>query len=415
MEEIRIVKNDELETLLKINLNAYPRFKMNSSEAFQNALARLSQNREKDDSSEFYGFFRDNELLGGMKLYNFNMNLMSQKIKTGGIGSVAVDLLRKKEGICKKLLEFSLRYFRKNDCPLVTLYPFRPDFYKKMGFGFGSKINHFRITPASIPPGKRDHVRYLDITKKEKLLNCYEKFVENHSGMIHRNSESFDRILNQFENVIVGYEKDDEVLGYLVFTFKKASENNFVLNDIEVKELVYLNPEALRQLLAFLHYQKDQINRVIINTQDRYFHFLFDDPRDDSTNLIPSVYHQMATSGIGFMYRIVDTPQFFQEMKDKKFGNESLFIRFKINDTFLPENSGNFFVNFKNGTIITENSSKPDLDIEIDISDLSSMAVGAIKPSVLYYYGKIKLSDPKYVKTLDNLFEAPSPVCMTGF
>lgn len=415
MEEIRIVKNDEMDTFLRISLNAYPRFKMNSTDGFKKTLERLLENRKKDDSSEYYGLFKDSELLGGMKLYNFDMNLMSCEIKTGGIGGVAVDLLHKKEKVCKKLIEYSLRHFRDNNYPLVTLYPFRPDFYKKMGFGFGSKINRFKVTPGSIPSGKREHIKYISADKKDRLLDCYERYVKNHSGMIHRNPMYFERCFSQFENVIVGYENGGRIDGYIIFTFKDASENNFILNDIEVKEIIYNTSDSLNELLAFLHFQNDQINRVIINTQENDFHFIFDDPRDDSSNLIPSVYHQISTSGIGFMYRIVDVPCFFNSMKGRKFGNESLSIRFKINDTFLSENNGPFVVDFVEGDLLLKNNPNPDLDIEIDISDLSSLAVGAIPPSTLYRYGKINLSNPEYLARLDNLFNAPSPVCMTGF
>lgn len=35
---------------------------------------------------------------------------------------------------------FYLRHYRERGTPLTALYPFRPDFYRSMGFGFGTKV-----------------------------------------------------------------------------------------------------------------------------------------------------------------------------------------------------------------------------------------------------------------------------------
>ena len=414
MREIRVIKEDELDQLLTMNLNAYPRFRVNSADEFQKVVERLTVNMELDKRCGFYGMFEETELLGGLKLYDFEMNLLSGEIKAGGIGSVAVDLVHKKEGICKGMIEFALSHFKARKTPMVILYPFRPDFYKKMGFGFGTRMNRYRLSPLQLPAGKRDHIKYLERQQGEEVLRCYEKYVSNHSGMIHRNQRDFEKMFDQFENRFVGYVKDGVISGYIVFFFRNASEDNFILNNIEVKELVYDSPEVLAELLAFLHYQKDQINRVIINTQDDTFHFLFDDPRDDSANMIPSVYHQIATSGKGLMYRVVDVPTLFEQQHDRNFGGQTLTLDLRINDSFMPENAGDYVVNFKGRYVSTE-TSDCRVRLEADIADFSSMVVGAVSPSALHRLGKVAISDSGLLPSLDRLLEGPAPVCMTAF
>ncbi len=46
------------------------------------------------------------------------------------------------------------------------------------------------------------------------------------------------------------------------------------MNDLVVKKFIYESREALMELMTFLHTQLDQVNDVILNTQEEYFHYL---------------------------------------------------------------------------------------------------------------------------------------------
>ncbi|WP_408636410.1 hypothetical protein [Paenibacillus baekrokdamisoli] len=74
---------------------------------------------------------------------------------------------------------------------------------------------------------------------------------------------------------MVGYRKDGKILGYLVFSFHKHYQYK---NDLVIKKLVYETSDALFELCTFLHTQFEQVERVIMDTQDEYFHFLLSDP-----------------------------------------------------------------------------------------------------------------------------------------
>jgi len=51
-----------------------------------------------------YGLFEDGRLIGVMRLYDFTMKLLSTRTLVGGVGSVAVDLLHKKEKIARDMI-----------------------------------------------------------------------------------------------------------------------------------------------------------------------------------------------------------------------------------------------------------------------------------------------------------------------
>jgi len=77
-------------------------------------------------------------------------------------------------------------------------------------------------------------------------------------------------IFNNPQNYIIAVEKGDSIQGYMVFSFNKQSETNFLLNNLVIKEWIYETPEALLEFSTFLNSQVDQVNRIEWNTFRRY-------------------------------------------------------------------------------------------------------------------------------------------------
>jgi predicted acetyltransferase len=186
---------------------------------------------------------------------------------------------------------------------------------------------------------------------------------------------------------------------------------------------VYETPEALAQLLTFLHLQADQIDRIIINTQDDSFDFLLHDPRlDDEFMLKPTLYHESNKQGVGLMYRIIDVPRLFEQLSDHDFGGQTCRLNVTVHDSFLPENGGSWIVGFENGRVHSLNSHQNsdavivDASIELNIAELSSLLMGTINFRQLVAYRQAKISDRHMIDTVDRLFHYPQkPVCMTIF
>src|SRR6056297_2104074 len=101
--EIRKIVETDLKDFYRIQRNAYPAFGINNFEDFKKKTLKT---QTEDPKVNNYGIFEANNLVGGMKLHDFEMNYFGQKFTAGGIGGIAVDLLHKKEKICKTLMEF---------------------------------------------------------------------------------------------------------------------------------------------------------------------------------------------------------------------------------------------------------------------------------------------------------------------
>jgi predicted acetyltransferase len=417
MSEIRELTQAELPAFIAVAANAYPDFPMRTEEERRRVIERFTAQIAVGDTS-VHGLVRDGALLGGMKLYDFTMNIHGTQLLTGGVGFVAVDLLHKKEHVAKELIEYFLRYYRDRGAVLTELYPFRPDFYRQMGFGYGTQMSEYPVTPASLPKGpSKAHIAYLTTEDKDALAACYNRLQVRTHGMIAVSPGDYTRWLENPEVRVVGYKRDGHISGYLVFTFKQTREDTFMVNNISVTELIYETREALSELLTFLNTQSDQIRRIILRTQDASFYHLLSDPRDGSDIMIPSVYHQSNAQGVGLMYRVLDIAGFFRALGAHDFGGQTLRLKLAVADSFLSENDDGVTVQFERGRArVAEDGGASDAELRLGVAEFSSLVMGAVSFRRLYDYGLADISDSTHVETVHRLFlTAEPPICTTLF
>jgi len=416
VSEIKPLAEQDYEAFVSISGNAYPAFKI-ASEADRQRLIQRLHARNDDPISHVYGLYRDGALLGGMILFDFTMQLLSVKAPVGGVGMIGVDLLHKKEKVAYELVQFFLQYYRARGVALATLYPFRPDFYRRMGFGTGAQISQYRVRPADLPPGSpREHLVYLRADDKQLLRACYNRCLSRTHGLMEKSDLELSSMFDNVENRIIAYRRGDDVLGYMVFTFTSGHAQNFTINDLIVKELFYETPAALAELFAFLHSQADQVRRVIFHTQDEDFYHALRDPRNETGNMVPQVSHETSTQGVGIMYRVIDMPGLFRLLAGHDFGGQSCRLKLTVRDSFFPENSGSSTVCFSRGRPEIVDGGQHDVEVGLDVADFSSLIMGSARFRSLYNYGLADISEPSAVDTIDRLFRTEAkPVCTTPF
>jgi predicted acetyltransferase len=416
---VKKIPTEDMIHFTKIVTLAYPGWKLVTNEQLKKVNERNIFIQEQLDHTYIYGAYRQEKLLGGMRLYDFDLNCASQlKLKVGGVGLVAVDLLHKKQKLAKEMITFFLNHNRANQTNIVALYPFRPDFYKKMGFGYGTKKNSYKLKPDALPKniGNVDgRLIYLTENDSQKMLNCYNRYAHENHGMFFRHLKEVEQIYKNDKNNVIGYEIEGKIEGYLVFQFKQE-ENKFLINDIEVQEMVYESREAFQELLSFLHKQNDQIRHIYYHTQDEDFHFNLSDPRNGTENLIPSVYHESNTQGIGLMYRIINVRKFFEDLKDYSFNGINSKVKFNITDSFFSENAGSVILSFQEGKPVVLADAEVEVEVDIDISDFSSLVLGAVTFSSLYQFGLANISCDSKINIMNTLFkQEQKPICLTAF
>ena len=429
--EVRLMTEPDFEAFAVVVTNAYP---VASDVPAERQRLRVEWAAQSDDPTTHpYAAFREGRLLGGMQLHDYTMTFQSSpeaqpaQIPVGGVGMVAVDLLHKKEHVARDLITFFLDHYRERGMPLGLLYPFRPDFYKQMGFGYGAKMSEYRVRPADLPAqGSKDNLVDLGPEDSEMLLEYYSRYQARTHGMLRRTTREIERKLSQAQNHLIGYRRNGRLHGYLQYQFRSANERNFLINDMEVFECLYDTPEVLMAFLKYLHTQADQIRTIVFWTQEEDFQYLFLDPRNGSDYLMPRIYHASNVQGIGLMYRVLDTELLLRMLSQEghSFGGQTCRLYLEITDSFLPDNNGTVVVELEGGHIQAVARAEPhrhsspetDLVIQLDVADFSSLMLGAVGFKTLYTYGLASLSDPEALDRVDRLFRTEArPRCVTAF
>ena len=417
MRTIREVDENELGELARITVEAFPGMKIDTPEARQRMIERLAKVM-KEPVVHFFGVFDDEQMVGVMRCYDFTMKLHDGRAAVGGLGGVAVDLRHKKEHVAADMVRYYLDYYRAKGAALTALYPFRPDFYRRMGFGYGVKMNRYSFRPDSLPAvGTAERVDYLSAADRDDVAACYDRFLARTNGLLELPPHVLDGLFSDPAVYLVGYRPAGQLRGYLIFRFEAAPDGNWLLNDMQLRALVYDDAAALAALLGFLRKQADQVGRIIYETQDETFHYLLSDPRDGSGNLLAGLWHQTNTQGLGIMYRVIDVARLLAVLGDHDFGGVTTRLRLNLSDTFLPENAGSYRLDFDAGRASLAAADSPaEIELSMDVSDFSSLAVGAVDFARLHAYGRVTLNDDTHAPLLDRLFHANArPWCMTHF
>ncbi|QFF99853.1 GNAT family N-acetyltransferase [Psychrobacillus glaciei] len=417
---IQLLQKQDFEQAASIVALAYPGMNIQTTEEKIKFVERLTVEQEEQNGINYFGNFNETgELLGIYRLNDFECNVNGKFQRVFGIGMVAVHLLHKKEKIAFQLLSHFHQYARQENVALVSLYPFNPSFYRKMGYGYGPMKYEYKIKPdALIANGDKGLVQFLSPNDEEAIVTLYNDYALQNHGMIKRTWTERRYIKNAATNY-VGVVENDELIGALAFTLHPVKDSHFLHQHMVVHEWIWSKPNAYKQLASWLSSQQDQVDRIIFRTNDSSFLYALTNPLNDSNHLIPSLYHEVATAGVGLMYRITNIGLFVHEMNFQNLNRPDEYTRLllEINDTFLKEQNGlyEFIYNGELWSATKVLDSNERANMKIGIHDLSSWWMGCVSLKDLCKYGEVTINNIDS-NLLDGWFMPnTSPICFTSF
>ncbi|MCT4620055.1 MAG: GNAT family N-acetyltransferase [Marinisporobacter sp.] len=416
MREIRKLNEMHIDEYTEIAYNAYPSFKDFTKESMAQYKKETLEILKNDPTVTFYGLFEDDEMIAVMRLFDFEMNCFGKMLPVSGIGFLGVHLMHKKKKAARDMLKFYEENYKDKGVPFGLLLPFRPDFYKKMGYGFGTKMNQYKILASRIPAYYKDSdIRYIKEDELCKLLDCHNRVAHKTHGMMKKIGDESKAIFgDDFNRVIGNYDENGNINGYLVYKFQNGKAGNYTINNIYIKELIYENPQVLKKLLGFLRKQEDQVHLVTFNTEDESFYYLFNDPRNDSLNYIPYGYLETNTQAVGVMYKLFDVRQAFIQCKHRNYNHANIGVKFLIEDNF-NQRTEEIIIKFEKGKAIVD-AKEFVATIKIDIAEFSSLFLGCTSLKGLFDLGLLELDHDEYLQELDRAFYCnQKPVCYTDF
>ncbi|WP_101842329.1 enhanced intracellular survival protein Eis [Halobacillus sp. Marseille-P3879] len=404
----------EFDTFTEMLSRCYPMMELNSAEDKEEAVKHHERMSEYETVSHI-GAYDNGKLKSGYIHYMFPMNVYGQTLPSTGIGTLAVDLPYKKQGLAREMVTYAIEKSRQEGFPLIQLYPFRPDFYRKMGFGFGPQLNVFRFSPLQVPSfSEAPEVVPLGKEDVEEIKRCYHDWAEDTHGACDKQDYEFRHISKDHTHTI-GCRVDGKLRGYVVYEMNHLHD---FTHELKILDWFANTNASFQAFMNFLHQQKDQVSTIVFPTFDDDFVFMLNDPRHDAKRLIHRIYHQTHERGTGLMYRIIDVPLFMEYIRDHSFRSQTnVAVNFDVTDSLLKKKEI-FAYQFKNGR--PERHESPlshGVTLALSIDDLSSLLIGAVSLEKLLTYNRAEASgNEEELKKAVQLFSSPEkPTSWTFF
>jgi len=407
---IRPLGPENIEDYLTIYLDSYPAFKDIGDEGRAAKRSVVLSSMEKDENIHFTGLFEDDELIATMKIIDFQMNISGKMKPATGLMALGVHPLHKKKGAALDMVKYFEDYTVRSGAVIALLLPFRIDFYKKMGYGFESRLYEYRL-PTSALPECRDmaDMRFLSSEDMDEILRCHAAYVRNNHGMIDKFPDEIRDMEEDTAIRRVGYIGHDgkTLRGYVAYHYESNSPVNYTLNRIEVSELTYDAPETLIHLLGFLRMQEDQDQEVVLRTGEEDFYHLLEDPADVSGNYVDFGCLQTNIATINVMHKIIDPKYFVSETGYRRFGPGHAVVRFRCADAFSGEeiydirftdDSNHRFSNWS----VAVDDDDPEVEICCSKGDMASLFMGSCSLAAMVRLGVMKVCDLSERSLSDN-------------
>lgn len=417
---IRLLKTEDMMDAALICAQAYPAMNITEESQQKAFIDRLILEQDTDNDLRYYGLFTDSEeLIGLYRLHDFYGNVNGEMIRVFGIGMVAVHFFHKKERIAFQLLQHFHSLAAKQGVALVSLYPFEPTFYHKMGYGYGPTRYQYRLNPTGFPKqGNKENVVPLSPKNEDEIVELYNNFASSHHGMIERTWNERN-LIKKRASYYAGVYEDNKLIGAIAYRLEPIKDSHFLHHDLIVFEWMWTKPRAFLDICAWLNTQQDQVNRVVIRTHDESFMYQLNEVKNDSNRLIPSVYHEVATVGSGLMYRITSIENFVKltNFNGLTRPDNKISITLFVIDSFNLEKQGGYKLIYNGADWLTERIevSQEDANLALTISELSSWWMGCVSLNQYVNYGKIQVNHCS-ATDLDQWFKPVSkPICLTSF
>ncbi|UOR11169.1 GNAT family N-acetyltransferase [Halobacillus amylolyticus] len=388
-----------------IQSRCYPGMGLNTAEDKQKA----TEHREKMDQYDrisHIGVYEENNLVAGYIHYSIPMNVYGQTVPSAGLGTLAVDLPYKKKGIAKQMVTHVIEQAQNEGYPLVHLYPFRPDFYRKMGFGFGPQLSVYQFSPGQLPYFE-NVVTATRLENQQEIQRFYNEWAEETHGACNKDDYEFRHVAMEHTDAI-GCRNNGRLEGYMIYQFKRETGDTFLRHDLHVTDWFTRTDEAFQSLINFLHNQKDQVRSIVFPTYDDSLAFLLDDPRNVTEDLIFRLYHETHKRGTGVMYRIVDLPLFMKYISEHSFGSETVTVHFDVEDTLTDTEPTTYSYRFEQGKPQMCDDLGDGVRVAIGIADLSSLLMGCVSLSTLSRYKRAEIKGSEgQAGQVKRLFDSP--------
>ncbi|MDR3765962.1 MAG: GNAT family N-acetyltransferase [Butyricicoccus sp.] len=395
--DIRFVLPEEVRQLQRNVLTAFP----------SKTPASLLQNMESElyqpDEGRYLGCFDDTgTLIGSILMMDFTLNVRGVMMPMGAAAYVSTHFLHKKEHIARNMLRVLMGYYTKLGTTVGCLHPFNPAFYRKMGYGHCMEAYFYMPKASEIRSfGHKEGLCYAEEGDREEVLAYYRAYAERTNGATVHPYMDPHRIFDM--PYVVLCRRQSRITGYLTFEFVEVDHYTDMYHDLCVREMIYDDLDTLQQFLTFFASQVDQIDRVRIYSPDPYLHTMFRNPDSGENRAHDGCIHEIGRRTMGNMIRLFDVAGYFAVQTHACAPASRPFtLALALTDTFLTQNNRTFWLRIEGDSVHLIPEGAADVTLWADISDFSSLVIGAIPLADFVRLGRIRLSDPAYLRDIQR-------------
>lgn len=359
----------------------------------------------------------DNKIVAALSGIPYEVWLGGVKLPMLGLAGVANSLESRRQGYASKLCTEAIKRGREQGYVISVLYPFRFDFYRKLGWGAVGELIEYRINASSIPNYEtRKNVRRFVEDDLTKLSECYQRFVEKNNCLAERSLVVWNSKLKSVRNrsfLLFVYESEGKISGYVLFEFKV--EDDMFNQEIIVRELIYEDSSSYQGLLGFIGSLSDQVRTLRYSAQvDEAFHYILKNPRDIDNPTLLGLVSKTGSYGFSYMLRVLDVEKALRARAN--YNNITGTATLLIKDEQITENNGFFQITLLNGKLEVK---KVDLlktaCISMTIDVFSQLYSGALTLERANFLGLATVNENSVISWLDKALSQPKPFLQEAF
>ena len=282
---------------------------------------------------------------GAFRALPLTLRLFGRPLPTLGVAAVAVAPHARRQGLGSRLCRAALQIGRERGDLLAALYPFRTDFYARLGFALAGELHRYRFPPEALPlfPGI-DRVSVL-ADPLAVLPPLHAAFLPSSHGLVARSPKRWEALVEEAP-MAVGIQAADgsgDWTGYLLASIRKLPRGRGL--EFRVAEFLAADPDSYRAGLGWISAQRDAWRLVTLDAlPGERLHQVLAHPQLPGSSTTRSLWFPSATVLRGPMIRILDAGGLLERL------GADAGTRLSLDDPELPENRGTWQVDAEGST-----------------------------------------------------------------
>jgi predicted acetyltransferase len=351
-------------------------------------------------------------LVAACQVHPLRQWVAGETIATAGVGTVAIAPTHRKRRLGGELVTQAIRAARERGDVASALYPFRVSFYRKLGYGNAGEAHQFLVGPDALPDSdERARVELIDSdVERVEVLALYRRWARGETGQLDRSDRMLTQLSTATDRALFAYRAEAGGLeGYALVHYRADLPPQ--TRYLEVDELVWTSPAARRGLLGWLSSLGDQWQRILLRARssDRLGEWIREPRLPWGAAPGWGLWNGAATLMMGPMFRLLDVERAWRGRSVVP--TQPFAVGLRLRDEQISENAGEWTLSLADGRVeVARQLASPlEMTLDLDISALSRLFIGAISPSAASSTDLLSCDRPDRLSRLDEALRIPEP------